>query len=207
MPITLDQFNHLADQCAPGIDHRTLRPFAQVESQFDPWAVHDNASGQSYHPDTQAKAIAIARDLIRQGHVVDSGLMQVSSKNFQWLGLTVETAFDPCQSIRAAAQHLTDASRYNTGSPTRGFANGYVQKIVHATFNVDPAHPLDQAGGTVAGTNTSSTDTAIRLQREASGGATVEKASPAPSSPPIPSWDLFRRARSGAQSVLALNAQ
>jgi type IV secretion system protein VirB1 len=133
--------------------------------------------------------------------------MQISSRNFQWLGLTVETAFNACDSLRAAAQHLTSASAYNTGSPTRGFANGYVQKIVSATFNVQGAHPLDQAGGTVAGASTSSTDTAIRLQREASSGATVEKASPAQSSPPVPSWDLLGRARSGAQSVLALNAR
>jgi type IV secretion system protein VirB1 len=140
MPLTIDQFNHLASTCAPGIDPRTLRPFAQVESSYDPLAIHDNTSGLNPHADTEAQAIAIARDLIARGHVVDSGIMQISNRNFEWLGLTVETAFNPCQSIRAAAQHLTEASIYNTGSRTRGFENGYVGKIVNATFNLQPSH-------------------------------------------------------------------
>lgn len=199
MPLTLDQFNHLADRCAPGIDHRTLRPFAQVESGFDPWSIHDNTDGRSVHPDTEAQAIAIARDLMRRGHVIDTGLMQISNRNFDWLGLNVETAFDPCQSIRAAAQHLTEASRYNTGSPTRGFANGYVTRIVNATFHIadaHDAHPFADAGGRPP---TSDTNTGTRPQPEAQG-ATVKEASIAPATASsVPSWDLFGRAKGGPQ--------
>jgi hypothetical protein len=67
---------------------------------------------------------------------LDIGLMQINERNFLWLGLNMQRALDPCQSLRAAAQLLQSYSRYNTGSPTAGFANGYVQRVVNAVADV-----------------------------------------------------------------------
>lgn len=100
-------------------------------------------------PRTQREAVSWARQLVAQGHTVSIGLVQVSSENLPKLGHTLEQAFDPCTNLalgarllgekyqRAAANKgpgqaaLVEAiSRYNSGSPTIGFANGYVSTVL-----------------------------------------------------------------------------
>ena len=97
----------LALSCAPGLDPAMITGIARHESGLNPSAVHVNPNGSR-----------------------DVGLMQINERNFGWLGLTPQSALDPCQSIRAAAQLLQSYSRYNTGAPDRGFANGYVAKVL-----------------------------------------------------------------------------
>lgn len=64
---------------------------AAHESHLDPLAIHKNANG-----------------------TFDVGLTQVNTSNFGWLGLTMESALDPCRNIAAGAAVLL--ARYN-GSP------------------------------------------------------------------------------------------
>ena len=123
-------FAQLASACAPGVAVETLSAIARTESGFDPFSFLDNTTGRSYRPQDQAEALRLAQPLLAAGHSIDAGLMGINVTNWKWLELTVETAFDPCQNIRAGATVLTAFSRYNTGSPTRGFRNGYVQKVV-----------------------------------------------------------------------------
>ena len=99
----------LALTCAPDVDPSMIAGIATAESHLDPSAVHINTDGSR-----------------------DVGLMQINERNFGWLGLTPQTALDPCQSIRAAARLLQSYSRYNTGSPVAGFSNGYVQRVTAA---------------------------------------------------------------------------
>jgi type IV secretion system protein VirB1 len=113
MPLIEAAVVSLAIACAPGLDPAMLTGIAHHESSFDPTVVRTNADGSR-----------------------DFGLMQINERNFVWLGLNAKTALDPCQSIRAAAQLLQSYSRYNTGSPTAGFANGYVQRVVSAIADV-----------------------------------------------------------------------
>jgi len=47
---------------------------------------------------------------------------------------------------------LTAFSRYNTGSPTRGFRNGYVQRVVAKTHPLD-LEPVRQAESPERGPN------------------------------------------------------
>ena len=70
------------------------------------------------------------RQLIAAGHSVDLGLMQINSMNLGLLGLSVSDAFTACRSVEAAAKLLALFSRYNTGSPHRGIANGYATKVL-----------------------------------------------------------------------------
>jgi type IV secretion system protein VirB1 len=123
---------HTAAQCAPanGPSPETLAAYAKVESGLNPLAIRDDTDRRSYYPQTEAEAIALARRLIDAGHRIGAGIMQVESDNFGWLHLTPETAFGACASIRAGAEYLVAASVYNTGSPTRGFRDGYVARIV-----------------------------------------------------------------------------
>jgi type IV secretion system protein VirB1 len=121
----------LAAQCAPSLDPQMLVGIAQHESALNPVVLHDNTTSRSYAPETVPEAIALAANLIHaQGHSVDLGLMQINSKNLDYLGLREADAFDACHSIRAAATLFRAISYYNTGSPTRGFANGYTASTI-----------------------------------------------------------------------------
>jgi len=148
----------LSGQCAATVAPGTTLSFAWAESGLDPLAIHDNADGRSYRPASKAEAVAIASRLIAAGHSIDAGFMQVNSRNFGWLGLSISNAFELCPSIQAGARVLHTgydpcmdaggeaqaclqiaASTYNTGSPTRGFVNGYVMRIAATAAHVIPA--------------------------------------------------------------------
>ena len=96
--LTISAALAMASACQTTVAPVTIVGIAQHESGLDPVAVHQNADGS-----------------------VDVGLMQINSRNWAWLGLTRETALDPCRSIAAGAAVLTAFSRYNSGSPTRSF--------------------------------------------------------------------------------------
>lgn len=105
----------LATQCIPAgsaVDPAMIVGIAQRESGLDPAAIRHNTNGTT-----------------------DVGLMQLNSANFGLLGLDTAAALDPCQSIAGAIRLLEMFSRYNTGSATRGIANGYAGAVltrVHA---------------------------------------------------------------------------
>lgn len=117
---------------------------AQGESGRDPLAIHDNATGAELHPPTLEEAVATALRLLAAGHRVDLGLMQVDApQNLARHGLTVRSAFDGCQSVRAGVEILTGRlSTYNTGSPTSGLRT-YVPLIMAASSAVVPGPGLD----------------------------------------------------------------
>jgi type IV secretion system protein VirB1 len=121
----------LAGQCAPGLDANLIAGIARHESGFNPVILHDNTTSRSYTPATVPEAVALAATLIHvQGHSVDLGLMQINSRNLDYLGLREADAFDACHSITAAATLFRAISYYNTGSPTRGFVNGYTPSTI-----------------------------------------------------------------------------
>ena len=182
---------HLAMTHAPQVAPETIAAFAQVESAMNPYALYDNTERKSYRPTSAAEAAALAKSLLEKGHSVDTGLMQVNSANFGWVGLDHVTAFDPARSVGAGAEILKEAylrctgqglsadplrcmaSIYNTGNHRRGEANGYVAKIYKAADMLVPAI------------------------REAATGAAAPPSTPAQSQaapphgcgPPPPSWD------------------
>ena len=141
MLLPLAALTTLAATCAPGIDVKDLTALAQTESRFDTLAIGDNTDRRSYSPPTEADAATLVRKLLAEGHSLDVGLTQINTDNFQWLRLTPETAFDPCESLRAAKAHLQSFSVYNTGDKRRGFRNGYVQRILDARTVRTPLSP------------------------------------------------------------------
>lgn len=144
------EFFALAQQCAPTVAPQTIAAVVKHESGFKPNAIGINRAGRlQWQPRNQEEAVVTAEWLIKNGYNIDMGLGQINSANLRYLGLTVKEVFDPCTNLRAAARILTEnytlASRshadpqkrlhvalsyYNTGSPTRGFANGYVSKVM-----------------------------------------------------------------------------
>lgn len=98
--LTLAAVMHLAATCQSTVSPTTIRDIAKHESGFNPHAIHRNTDGS-----------------------FDAGLMQINSRNFDFLGIrSVHEAMDPCRSIKAAGDLLASLSRYNTGSPTKGLA-------------------------------------------------------------------------------------
>lgn len=172
----------LARQCAPGVAPATLLAVARAESGLNPLAIGVNGPQiPRPKPTTPAAATAAATSLVAAGRDIDLGLAQINVRNLARLNLTLESAFDPCRNLAAAAQVLREGyargrarhgagqaalrvalSVYNTGHTERGFANGYVARVV--------AH---------------------------AGPAALPSAAPAPSEPPTPpspAWDVFGRA-------------
>src|SRR5689334_18483713 len=107
LPIVLE----LAAAQAPSIAPETLVAFAQAELGRDPLAVHDNATSKSHAPATVAEAIALATTLLRQGHSVDLGLLQINDANLSRTGLTVAMTFEPGRNIGAGTQIMVAAYR------------------------------------------------------------------------------------------------
>jgi type IV secretion system protein VirB1 len=155
MSLTLAAVMALSQRCASGIALEALVPQLQVESHFSELAIGIN-NGPLVRARSLADAVDIATRYIRAGYSVDIGLSQINSHNLRRLGLTIEQAFDPCISLRAAEVVLaanynavsdgrtqTDAieatwSLYNSGSPSRGMRNGYVRKVWSAAATLVP---------------------------------------------------------------------
>lgn len=202
MILTLAAFAQLATACGPTVHVDTLASVARTESRFNTLAIGDNNTGRSYAPATPEQAVALATTLLRQGHSIDLGLMQVNSKNLRGLRMSVADTFDACKSIAAGARVLVEGyrhpgdgsdtqpallralSHYNTGNPVRGFANGYVRRVQYSAQQIVPALRLGgSAGPVVVGPE---------------GGS--EPAAPPPPPPAPPSWDVYATARYRAQN-------
>jgi type IV secretion system protein VirB1 len=182
MPLDPALLHALSATCAPQVAPATLLAIGKVESGFDPLAIGVN--GPRPHRLTFATrevAAAAAHNLIEGGANIDLGLGQINSRNLAPLGLSVEEAFDPCRNLAASAEVLVSGYRraapqagheqaairtalsfYNTGSPDRGFANGYVAKVVTAAQIVPALTVSDDASP-----------------------------SRPPTPPPRPDWDVF----------------
>lgn len=180
----------LYQECAPRVHPETMAHIVQHESRGNPWAL--NVNGVGTIDIKGAAAIEAAQNYLIQGYTVDVGLGQINSENFTWLGLDLDTAFDPCTNIKAAATVLTEnylkalpnhespeaamdeaLSRYNTGDAKRGLKNGYVEKV----RNSDPATTTYQ----VPGLSDPQSDIAVQQ--------------PPPAAPREP-WDVFGEVQS-----------
>jgi len=144
-------FNALSAECAPWVAPQTMAAIVKTESQFNPLAININANARlERQPASKAEAVVTAKWLIANNYNIDLGLGQVNSANLVKTSLSVEDAFDACKNLAAAATILqwnyesatkkisgeqaalqAAISAYNTGSFTKGFSNGYVQKVLN----------------------------------------------------------------------------
>lgn len=97
-------------QCAaPAVAEKTVAAIVQVESAGNPLAIHDNTTGRSYKPVSSAQARALLAALLRLGHNVDAGLMQINSAHFTRFRLSPDNVFDPCVNLSVGASILRKA--------------------------------------------------------------------------------------------------
>jgi type IV secretion system protein VirB1 len=167
--------------CAPYVAPPTLEAVISVESGGNPLAIHVNNGRNPPAQHTPADAARVARELIEEGYNVDLGLMQVNSRNLSGLGYSVEQMFDACTNIRAGAGILAEdygravqraapgqpalrvaLSLYNTGSPVRGFDNGYVARY-YINFRPSIIHDIAGPTGRLKDTNPYQADTEVEI--------------------------------------------
>lgn len=114
----------------------------RVESSFNPYAIGITGARLSRQPRSLDEAVATAAKLEREGYNFSLGLAQVNRHNLAAQGLsTYEDAFAVCPNVAAGARILADClvraggdldralSCYYSGDFTRGFRDGYVQKV------------------------------------------------------------------------------
>ena len=158
-------FAQLAYQCAPQIHKDTLAHLVRAESSFNPYAIGVVGAHLQRQPKNPMEAIATAVWLERRGFNYSVGLAQINKSNFGKYGLTLDTAFEPCQNLRTAASILSDCytrayqahpdvqaalrdsfSCYYSGNFTSGYKTGYVIRVVTGTGNHEHPPSVESAG-------------------------------------------------------------
>lgn len=162
-------FAALALACAPQVHLTTAHALVSVESAFNPWAIGVVGGSLQRQPRHRTEALATAQALQAAGRNFSVGLGQINLGNFQRLGLSLETAFEPCTNLAAMqavlsecferAQHKSPRtsgdqsalraalSCYYSGNFTTGFRHGYVGKVVAAARNpirTSPPNPVKE---------------------------------------------------------------
>jgi len=182
-------FNALSAECAPWVAPQTMAAIVKTESEFNPLAININANARlERQPANKAEAVVTAKWLIANNYNIDLGLGQVNSANLAKTSLSIEDAFDSCKNLAAAATILqwnyasatrkisgeqaalqAAISAYNTGSFTKGFSNGYVQKVLNnSSANVTPTGEQIKAAAPI--TVIATEKTAVVKQKTAISG-------------------------------------
>ena len=158
-------FLALALACAPQVHADTAMALVSVESAFNPWAIGVVGGALMRQPRHRAEALATAKALQAAGWNFSVGLGQINVGNFDRLGLTVETAFEPCANLAAMQTVLAECfdrasgsaanavdqvalrqalSCYYSGNFATGFLLGYVRKVAIAARAVPTAQPKEK---------------------------------------------------------------
>lgn len=147
-------FAALALACAPQVHLTTAHALVAVESAFNPWAIGVVGGYLKRQPRHRTEALATALALQGAGRNFSVGLGQINLGNFLRLGLSLESAFEPCSNLAALQTVLSECferarrkssrtsaeqaalraalSCYYSGNFTTGFRHGYVRKVVSA---------------------------------------------------------------------------
>ena len=152
--------------CAPQVHADTARALVSVESAFNPWAIGVVGGALLRQPRHRAEALATARALQAAGWKFSVGLGQINVGNFERLGLTLDSAFEPCMNMMAMQTVLAECfgrarapaasppadqsalrqalSCYYSGNFAVGFRHGYVRKVLAAARAAGRSVPTAQ---------------------------------------------------------------
>lgn len=139
---------HYIKKCLPSSHWEIMKQIVQKESSSRKYALGINQKGyKSRYPQTMEQARKDVEELLSKGLSFGIGYAQVDSQHFKKgklfakRGYTYEDALDPCTNLKMGALIFSDfyrrfgnvpdaLSAYNTGSPTKGYKNGYVARYV-----------------------------------------------------------------------------
>ena len=140
----------LAIACAPLVHPGTALALVAVESGFNTNAIGVVGGVLERQPRNAAEARATVATLQRQGWDFSVGLAQINQRNFERLGLSLGSVFDPCENLRAMQTVLVECferaarqskrgvalgpalSCYYSGNFVTGYEHGYVGRVVSA---------------------------------------------------------------------------
>ncbi|UUX96623.1 lytic transglycosylase domain-containing protein [Aquabacterium sp. J223] len=157
-------FLALALACAPQVHPGTASALVSVESGFNPWAIGVVGGALLRQPRHGAEALATAKALRDAGWNFSVGLGQINVGNFERLGLTLESAFEPCANLAAMQAVLAECfdrasasasghqetlrqalSCYYSGNFTTGLRHGYVRKVAVAARSFPNPQPKEKS--------------------------------------------------------------
>ncbi len=159
-------FAVLVATCAPRVDPATAHALVATESGFNANAIGVVGGRLERQPRSAAEGLTTARRLQAEGWNYSAGLAQINVRNFQRLGLTTASAFEPCANLAAMQSVLSDCyaravrrsastqgslrlalSCYYSGNFVTGFEHGYVRRVVRmaAVDTVRSSSPVPPA--------------------------------------------------------------
>lgn len=152
----LSAFVALVLACAPQVHPDTARALVTVESRLNPNAIGVVGATLVRQPRNRAEALATIAALQAGGWDFSVGIGQINVVNFARLGLTPQTALDPCTNLAAMQTVLGECferasssadeqtalrralSCYYSGDFTTGMRKGYVGLVVSAARATQP---------------------------------------------------------------------
>lgn len=150
MPIALDMMS--CPNLAMPMD--IMQHVVNVESASNPFAIGVVGARLERQPSNLPEALATVRMLEDQGYNFSLGVAQVNRYNLAKYGLSsYEQAFDTCANLSAGARILSEChsraggdwgksfSCYYSGNLSKGFEDGYVQKVFDSMRNAAQAVP------------------------------------------------------------------
>lgn len=147
----------LLASCAPLVHPIAATAIVETESGGNPHAIGVVGDALVRQPRTAAEALATMQALDAGGRRYSVGLAQINAANFARLGLTAQTALEPCRNLAAMQAVLLDChtraghqlapqqrlrrtlSCYYSGRFDTGFRHGYVSRVVRAAQQSHPA--------------------------------------------------------------------
>ena len=127
------------------------------------WRLAEGTLHLKRQPTSQREALDWLAYFQSYGIFVDLGLMQVSTAEAKRRGISPESLLEPCTNLRVGWQILEDAyqiekktygpgqealqhaiSRYNTGDPQQGIANGYLARLFAAVRRLQAEPPMER---------------------------------------------------------------
>lgn len=100
------QLAPLLHTCAPEVAPETMAAVVEVESGGNSLAILVVGAKLKTPPTNAVEAIEVAEQLEELGKTFSVGLAQLPAKDLAKLGLTYESAFDPCENLKAASRKL-----------------------------------------------------------------------------------------------------
>lgn len=151
MILPIDDLYQLVVQCAPNVAPNTMIAIIKTESRGNPLAIGLNKGKKlRYQPRDINQMIQWVNYLEKHNYNFDIGLAQINIRNVHKYGFSAKDVVYPCKNLEIAADILLKnyrnslqkspfskhtallkaISAYNTGTYSKGFQNGYVQKVI-----------------------------------------------------------------------------
>jgi type IV secretion system protein VirB1 len=102
----LFQLAPLLRTCSPEVAPETMAAIVEVESGNNPLAISVVGAKLKTQPTNAVEAADVAQQLEGLGKTFSVGIAQLPAKDLSKLGLTYDSAFDPCENLKAASQRL-----------------------------------------------------------------------------------------------------